>query len=552
MLFPTFDFLVFVVPVMLVCWALAHRPWPRTVFLLAASYFFYVAGPKTDPPSTPGYFAFLLVFSTVLDYVCAGQIHRFAPDLASADPARVRKAQHVRRFFLGASLVGNLGMLGYFKYTDFFVKVGSDLGRALGYDIPPIVIDVVLPVGISFYTFQSLSYTLDVWRGQLTPEPSFLKFALFVTFFPQLVAGPIVRASEFLPQLHRRLKLHPRFMDEGLFRVFKGLFKKVVLGDWVAAQLTDAVFASPENYTALEILIALYAFTLQLYADFSGYSDIAIGIARMLGFELPENFDRPHQARNIGEFWRRWHMTLSTWLRDYLFFPLGGSRGTPARVYFNLWATMFLVGMWHYSPGTSWNFVIYANLQAGAILFNRWNKIRKRTGSLLRRGATILGLACGTAAALGALGTWALDLNAMQTGVLMAIACLAFFVVTWLPTTDHPLNVALHIVLTFHFTVITRIFFRAESFDVAQRMLSGLLTFDGHGMRPGFVSPWVWAALLFGVVYHYTPKAWVDVELFGWFRRIPGPVLGVLLALFSLGLMKLMEGTPRAFIYFQF
>src|SRR5690606_13208187 len=184
-----------------------------------------------------------------------------------------------------------------------------------------------------------------------TPEPSFRRFALFVVFFPQLVAGPIVRASELLPQLHRRPKLRPDEIEWGLFRIFKGLIKKVVLGDFIAVYFTDIVFDNPGDFTSLENLLALYAFTLQIYADFAGYSDIAIGTAKLLGFEIPENFDRPYQARDIGEFWRRWHMTLSTWLRDYLFFPLGGSKGSKARTYFNLWLTMFLVGMWH---GASW------------------------------------------------------------------------------------------------------------------------------------------------------------------------------------------------------
>jgi len=551
-LFPTFDFLLFALLILPAFWVLSHRPWARVVLLLVASYFFYVASPKTDPPPTHWTFAGLLLFSTVLDYVCGLQIHRYAGDLSSPDPRKAAHARGMRRLYMATSLVGNLGLLGYFKYTGFFVDTAQDVAQALGMHVDPIVLHIVLPVGISFYTFQSLSYTIDVWRGQLTPEPSFIKFALFVTFFPQLVAGPIVRASELLPQLHHRPRLSAEGMDEGMFRVCKGLVKKVVLGDWIAAQLTDAIFASPENYTSLEILVALYAFTLQLYADFSGYSDIAIGVSRMLGYDIPENFDRPHQSRNIGEFWRRWHMTLSTWLRDYLFFPLGGSRGSAGRTYFNLWLTMFLVGMWHYSPGTSWNFVIYANLQAGAILFNRWNKIRDRSRPLAFRIGVVLGLLGLVTFGLGALAYFGLRLPAEQALAIMAIAGVAFLVLVWLPTTESPLNTACHILLTFHFTVITRIFFRAESFASAKQMMSGLFAFDGHLLRPGFASPWVWAALVFGMTYHYTPKAWVDVHLYRAFRRVPAPILGLGFALLLLGLMKLMEGTPRAFIYFQF
>jgi D-alanyl-lipoteichoic acid acyltransferase DltB (MBOAT superfamily) len=552
MLFPTFDFLLFAIPVLLGFWALSHRPVARVLLLLAASYFFYMAGPKMEPPPTPWYFAGLLVFSTVLDYACGWQIHKRTPLLESTDERTARLARRGRNLWLTASVVGNLGLLGYFKYTDFFVHTFADVAHSLGIPFVAPTLEIALPIGISFYTFQSLSYTIDVWRGRLTPEPSLRKFALFVCFFPQLVAGPIVRANEFLPQLHRRPRLDAVRMEEGLFRVFKGLAKKVVLGDWIAAQFTDAIFASPEAYTSPEILLALYAFTLQLYADFSGYSDIAIGVARLLGFDIPENFDRPHQARNIGEFWRRWHMTLSTWLRDYLFFPLGGSRGTPGRTYFNLWLTMFLVGMWHYKTGTSWNFVIYANLQAGAILFNRWNRLRDRSAPLGRRAAVGGGLALLTTALVYGLGVWGLDLDPTASGVL-AVASFGFFVlVTWLPTTGTPLNTAAHVLLTFHFTTISRIFFRAESFDAAKAMVAGFLSFDGNWIRPGLVRWEVWIALIVGLAYHFTPKRWVDENLYGVFRRVPGWLLGLAMAILALGLMVLMAGSPRAFIYFQF
>ncbi len=552
MLFPTFDFLVFLVPVLVAFWALSHRPAARVLLLLVASYFFYMAGPRTDPPPTPWYFAGLLVFSTVLDFVCAHRIYRQAPRLQSDDPVVVARARRHRSGFLLASLVGNLGLLGYFKYTDFFVDTAADVAQALGVGFVAPHIKTVLPIGISFYTFQSLSYTIDVWRGRLRPEPSLRKFALFVTFFPQLVAGPIVRASELLPQLHRRPRLSALAMEEGLFKIFKGLVKKVVLGDWIASQFTDMVFASPESYTSAEILLALYAFTVQLYADFSGYSDIAIGTARLLGFTIPENFDRPYQGKNVGEFWRRWHMTLSTWLRDYLFFPLGGSRGSPARTYFNLWLTMFLVGMWHYSPGTSWNFVIYSNLHGLAMLYNRWNRTRNRedgsTGRLvsMTAGALVLG------AASAAAGHLILELPAGTSAGLGVFATVMFAVVTWLPLTGGPLNTAAHIIITYHFTVLSRVFFRAPDFTTAKTMIAGLLRFDEALVRPGLLSQWMWAALIFGTAYHFTPRRWVEEVAWGWFRRLPGPVLGLLLGLLGLGLMKLMAGAPRAFIYFRF
>ncbi len=552
MLFSTFDFLVFIVPVLLVFWALSGKPRTRVVFLLLASYFFYMAGPKMDPPPTPWFYAGLLVFSTVLDFVCGHQMHRHAGSARHDDPRISQPARRLRAAFLGLSLVGNLGLLGYFKYTDFFVSTAADLADALGIPFAAPAVRTLLPVGISFYTFQSLSYSIDVWRGRLTPESSFLRFALFVAFFPQLVAGPIVRASEFLPQLRRGPRMSAAYMEDGLFRIFKGLAKKVVLGDWIAGQFTDPIFASPDLYTSAEILVALYAFTLQLYADFSGYSDIAIGVSRLLGFEIPENFDRPHQAKNVGEFWRRWHMTLSTWLRDYLFFPLGGSRGSAGRTYFNLWVTMFLVGMWHYKAGTSWNFVIYANLQAAAILFNRWNRLRDRNAPGLRRWGSVAIGAAFSAGAMFALGHLALTLSTSDAGVLAGATGVLFVLVAALPSTDSPLNQAVHVVLTFHFTVLSRVFFRAETFDGAKKMISGLLAFDPHLIRPGLITPWLLAALLGGTAYHFTPKAWVDELGYAWFRRIPGPVLGILGGLLALGLMQLSASGPRAFIYFDF
>ncbi len=552
MLFPSFDFLLFVVPALLATWVLAHRPSARTIFLLAASMFFYVAAPKTDPPPPPWYFVGLLVFSTVLDYACGLGISHQDRIARSGGPAEAARARRTKNVIFGVSLVGNLGLLGYYKYTDFFVATATDVAQALGLGWTAPSLNLILPVGISFYTFQSLSYSIDVWRGRLTAERSFRKFALFVTFFPQLVAGPIVRANEFLPQLHRAPRLSAARMEEGLFRVFKGLAKKVVLGDWIAAQLTDGIFGAPEAYTSAELLLALYGFTLQLYADFSGYSDIAIGVAKLMGYDLPENFDRPYQATNLGEFWRRWHMTLSTWLRDYLFFPLGGSRGSVTRVYFNLWLTMFLVGMWHYKQGTSWNFVIYANLHGLAIVFNRWNRIRDRSAPITAKlhGWLVAIAATGLAVALAS--HYLLELSLGQALGLAAFAVVMFIVVAVVPETGGPLNTAFHVLLTFHFTVLSRVFFRAESFDAAKRMIAGLLAFDGHGLRPGLVTPWVWLALLGGIGYHFVPRAWVDVHALRLFRRIPGPVLGLGLALLGLGLMKLMAGEPKAFIYFQF
>ncbi|WAS95462.1 MBOAT family O-acyltransferase [Nannocystis punicea] len=550
MLFVSFDFLLFIVPVLLISWGLSHVPVLRVLFLIAASYFFYMAGPETDPLQPPWYYVGLLLLSTVLDYVCSRQIWQQREAFEGKDARAKTAATRTRNFWLGVSLVGNLGLLGYFKYTNFFLGVFSDVAHALGMSVVVPHLELLLPIGISFYTFQTLSYTIDVWRGRLTPEPNFRKFALFVVFFPQLVAGPIVRAHEFLPQLHRPPRLSAEAMTRGMYRVLIGVAKKAILGDWIASQFTDAVFNAPENYTSLEILLSLYAFTLQLYADFSGYTDIAIGVALMLGFVLPENFERPYQAKNLGEFWRRWHMTLSTWLRDYVFFPLGGSKGSPGRVYFNLWLTMFLVGMWH---GASWNFVLYSNIHALAMVFNRWNRLRKRGAATAKtRAMWVTGMLLLFGAVVG-LSSSVLQLGQPESLGLAGFAVLMFLIVARLPETGTAWNTALHVLLTFHFTVLSRVFFRADDLDTSRKMIAGLLRFDAHGIRDGLITPAVWAVLLFGIGYHLlTPKGLVDRESYAVFRRLPGPVIGLLLALLGLAVHLLLSSGPRANIYFQF
>jgi alginate O-acetyltransferase complex protein AlgI len=551
MLFPTFDFLLFIIPALVGFWLLAERPVARMLWLLVASYFFYMAGPKTEPPPAPAYFAGLLVFSTVLDFVCGGRIHALAPDLDSDKHYLVRRAKRRRKFWLYLSLVGNLGVLAYFKYVNFFIAAFADMAGLVGVDVTPLHLDVVLPLGISFYTFQSLSYTLDVERGRLDPEPSFWRFALFVVFFPQLVAGPIVRASELLPQLREGPRFSVAHMEEGAFRICKGLFKKVVLGDWIAVHLTDAIFDAPGTYTSAELMLALYAYTLQIYADFSGYTDIAIGVGRMLGFELPENFDRPYQSLDIAEYWRRWHMTLSGWLRNYVFFPVImrlGSRGG----YIAVWLTMFLVGMWH---GASWNFVIYANLHAAAVVFNRWNRVRERDKPLWTKIVGWPLVLASFGAIMAGILHYVLHLPLNETLIVAGLMAAVFGFIGWLPLPGEGGKLArvTHILLTFHLIVFSRIFFRAQGLGNAREFVAGLAQFDfGHGIRPGLVSPWVALALLGGLVFHFTPKKWVDEDLLGVFRKTPGPVLGVVFVAFVFGLMKLMAGGPRAFIYFQF
>ncbi len=353
MLFNSLPFLAFFAIVWTAYWLLRGRRRPQNAVLLAASCFFY------------GWwdwrFLGLIVFSTVVDYLCG---------LAFDRPALTARR---RRGLLGISLVANLGVLAFFKYFDFFAESLREACASVGVTVPDFALHWVLPVGISFYTFQTLSYSIDRYRGKLATERSLLDFALFVSFFPQLVAGPIVRAKDFLPQLKRERDF--RWSDQalGLQLSLWGLFKKVVVADNLSP-FVDSVFGADEPAGVLVRIAAVYAFAIQIYCDFSGYTDIARGTARMLGFDLPLNFRRPYFALDPSDFWRRWHISLSTWLRDYLYISLGGNRGGSRRTTFNLMATMVLGGLWH---GAAWNFVLWGFYQGLLLVVHRvWRERR--------------------------------------------------------------------------------------------------------------------------------------------------------------------------------
>lgn len=339
MLFYTPVFLIFSL-ILLGILGIVHKSEPRKLVLLSASYIFYM---WWNPA-----FILLIIFSTAVDYVLGGRL-------------AMEEKQSKRRLYMIASLVSNLGLLFFFKYAGLFSD--SLLGgmRLLGYDPSWVSINITLPVGISFYTFQTMSYTIDIYRRNINSTNKPLDFALFVAFFPQLVAGPIVRAVEFLPQLKEDIRLS--CSQQSFFLIMRGLAKKVLIADNLAIFI-DPVFADLTSWPSLVIWIAGIAFAIQVYCDFSGYSDIAIGVARILGFSLPLNFNHPLHARNPAEFWRRWHISLSTWLRDYLYISLGGSRGSGIATYRNLMLTMILGGLWH---GASWKLLLWGFLH-GVIL----------------------------------------------------------------------------------------------------------------------------------------------------------------------------------------
>src|SRR5262245_9092459 len=311
--------------------------------LLAASYFFYGVWDWR--------FAGLLLFTTTID-------HWIARALDVTPEARTRKR------LLLASVFLNLGILGVFKYFDFFAANAERLLRALGLEVPPLALGVILPVGVSFYTFQELSYVVDVYRGDLKAARRFTDFALFVSFFPQLVAGPIERATRLLPQIQQPRRVTWSGVRSGAWLILLGIFKKVFVADNLA-HLVDAVYDPAAKPTGLEQWLGVYAFAFQIYCDFAGYSDVARGSARLMGFELMKNFDLPYFATSLRELWRRWHISLTTWLRDYLYIPLGGNRVSKPRHYFNMLTTMILCGFWH---GAAWVFVLWGLLHAVALV----------------------------------------------------------------------------------------------------------------------------------------------------------------------------------------
>jgi alginate O-acetyltransferase complex protein AlgI len=327
-------FFVFL-PVVLVVYHLLRRRTLKYGWLTLASWAFYAW-------SSPGYLWVILAL-TVIDYWAGRRI-------AAADDERVRK------WWLALSVVSNLGLLAAFKYTAFVWDNGVSLARLLGAGVPDRTWDILLPLGISFHTFQGISYTVDVYRRQIPAVNRFLDYALFVAFFPQLAAGPIVRAVEFLPQMAAPPRVTAEQIEDGLRLFVGGLFKKLFVADQLHALFVEPVFAHPEQYPADVLRWAAVAWAVQIYCDFSGYTDIALGTAKWFGFELPPNFRLPYLAVSITDFWRRWHLSLSTWLRDYLYFPLGGSRGEEVRTYRNLILLFVLCGLWH---GAAWHWLVY-------------------------------------------------------------------------------------------------------------------------------------------------------------------------------------------------
>jgi alginate O-acetyltransferase complex protein AlgI len=443
----------------------------RLLFILGASYVFYAHWDWRFLP--------LIFGSSTIDWLLGNAIG------GETDPRK-------RRRWLVGTVILNLGVLGIFKYFDFGVDTARSVLDALGYHPPELALRIALPVGISFFTFESMSYVIDVYRGDIRPQKSYVEYLSFVAFFPHLIAGPIVRPRDLLPQLAGPARFSAAEGSEGLFLIAVGLLKKVAIGDYLALNLVDRVFDSPAQYSAIECYAAVLGYAVQIYCDFSGYTDIAIGSALLLGVRFPLNFDAPYKALDIQDFWRRWHISLSTWLRDYLYIPLGGNRGGSVRTYVNLLLTMLLGGLWH---GASWTFVAWGGLHGAALAVTR--ALRSR-------------------------------FEPSRNGPLLRSAVAAF--------------------LTFHFVCFCWIFFRAETFRTAWSVLSQLGTLTTF--VPNLHAPVV-VVLAVGLLSHWMPEQWYGAAR-GGYQRLPGLAQAAVLFVVTLVLREMASADAVPFVYFQF
>ncbi len=478
MLFNSLDFAKFLPIVFLLYWLVANGNLrTRNLFLVVVSYIFYG---WWDPR-----FLTLILFSTLVDYLIANGLR------GEGDPFG-------RKCLLWLSVLVNIGLLGVFKYYNFFLENFTEAFSFFGYKIPANSLDIILPVGISFYTFQTLSYTIDVYRRKLAPARDFLTYAAYVCFFPQLVAGPIERATHLLPQFRKQHRFDYGQAVDGLRQILWGLLKKIVIAD-NCAHYANKVFNDPGDYSGASIALGVLAFTFQIYGDFSGYSDIAIGTARLFGFDLRKNFSFPYFSRDIAEFWRRWHISLSTWFRDYLYIPLGGSRGVKSEQVRNVFVIFLVSGFWH---GANWTFIVWGLLHAIYFL------------PLLLLGR-----------------------NRNNLEVVAAKR--------WYPN----LKELLQMLSTFGLVALAWVFFRAESLEQAFTILQRIFTpslFEGSTLIPRRLYVIV---LLFVLVEWFGRKD--DHALERLFLNWPR-VLRWLIYLVLATLVLVYQGPKQGFIYFQF
>ncbi|GAB6013008.1 MBOAT family O-acyltransferase [Viscerimonas tarda] len=442
----------------------------RTIYLLFFSLFFYY--------KAGGLFFILLILSCVVNYFFSGLMHRSS-----------NKTE--RKFHLIFIITINLLILGHYKYTDFCIdNINTIFSSNFALQ------HIILPIGISFYTFQAISYSIDLYRKDIEPARNFLDFSFYLCFFPQLVAGPVVRAKTFLPQVRQDVSLSKHDASIATFMILSGLVKKAIISDYISLNFVDRIFDSPLNYTSIENLLAVYGYTLQIYCDFSGYSDMAIGLALLMGFTLPQNFNSPYKSTSLTEFWKRWHISLSTWLRDYLYIPLGGNRKGKFRTYLNLLLTMLIGGLWH---GAAWKFVIWGGLHGLALAIERFLK-------------------------------------------------------QYIKLPDKRIIRTLCILAAFHFVAFCWIFFRAANFKDAASIIAqiGNLNFNLNDWWTIIVScKNVMLLIVIGFILHFLPEQLADKAKSG-FEKVPAIGKAILLGFVFWMVYATASSGTQPFIYFQF
>ena len=456
----------------------------RIIYVSLFSLFFYY--------ESSGEYVLILLFAATMDFFIGRAIGRSEDEV-------------YRKRLLITSICVNIGMLSYFKYFYFLLDLGQMLLASLGIVTEPAIPlearDYFIPAGISFYTFQTLSYTADIYRREISPLKRWIDYLFYLSFFPQLVAGPIVRAKDFIPQIYRRPQLLKAEYGEALTLILSGLVKKAIIGDFIGANLVDLIFAEPTRFTGLENLFAVYGYAMQIYCDFSGYSDMAIGIALLLGFRFNINFDSPYQSGNITEFWRRWHISLSTWLRDYLYIPLGGNRKGAIRTYVNLLVTMLLGGLWH----------------GAALRFILW----------------------------GAIHGVALALHKLYMQIFDALG--------WRRKKPLKIQRFLGQIITFHLVCFAWIFFRADSMETALSVITQISDHFTPEVFLQFVIGYknVLLLLLLGYLLHFTSKK-QELRFRSWLTDLPfiGQVCLFIVTVFLL--IQIRSADAQPFIYFNF
>ncbi len=508
----------------------------RNAYLFFISLYFYY--------QTSGFFFLILIFSTLVDYLIGKRIFYSKKDLN-------------KRLWVALSVFINLSVLGYFKYAYFFtdnvnaifstnIEVINHFAHwSNGFFGSDFRVDrILLPVGISFFTFQTISYSVDMYRGLIKPVKSIFDFGFYVSFFPQLVAGPIVRAADFIPQLYKPYQVNRMDFGLALFWIFNGLLKKMVLADYIAVNFIDRVFANPGSYSGFENLMGLYGYSLQVYADFSGYTDIAIGIALLMGFQLPLNFNSPYKANNVGDFWKRWHISLSSWLKDYLYIPMGGNRNGSLFSYIMVGVIVFFISI---LSGTLWVPIISIAVIA-VFVFSvlQFPKVKKQidTNINLMLTMTIGGLWHGA--------SWTMVIWGALNGIGLVIYKWTRNILPW-KNKSRLFNHALGVFITLNFITFTRIWFRGENHEKAMEMIHQITKRFQWETVPSILSEFsiVFWVMLAGYIIHWLPSSWKM-----WYRHafINLPLVGKMAVGFGVFVLiyQVMSADLQPFIYFAF